>query len=60
MPLISTCITGIRPALEEEVRLGKPAVIDAVIDYQVNLEPPLFQAYLEVALMGCDLSGCNP
>jgi len=50
----------IRPALEEAVGSGKPAVIDAVIDCQVNLEPPLFQTYLEVALMDCDLSGCNP
>ncbi|MGQ9475492.1 MAG: thiamine pyrophosphate-binding protein [Actinomycetota bacterium] len=52
--------SDIRPALEEAVNSGRPAVIDAVIDCQVNLEPPLFQIYLEVALMGCDLSGCNP
>ncbi len=50
----------IRPALEEAVRSGKPAVIDAVIDCQVNLEPPLFQIFLQVSLMDCDLSGCNP
>lgn len=50
----------IRPALEKAVRSGKPAVIDALIDCRANLEPPLFRIYLEVALMGCDLSGCNP
>ncbi len=49
----------IKPALSEAVRSGKPAVIDAIIDHQVNLNPPMFQIFLEVALMGCDLSGCQ-
>ncbi len=49
----------IKPALSEAVSSGKPAVIDAIIDHQINLNPPLFQIFLEVALMGCDLSGCQ-
>lgn len=52
--------SDIRPALEEAVGSGKPAVIDAIIDRDDNLSSPLFRIYLEVVLMGCDLSGCNP
>ncbi len=48
----------IRKALEEAHQSGKPAVVDVLIDKDVNLNPPTLQLIVELWLQGCDLSGC--
>lgn len=41
------------PALERAVDSGKPAVIDVIIDGDINLEPPDFQTVAAIWLEGC-------
>jgi acetolactate synthase-1/2/3 large subunit len=49
----------IKPALDEAVKSGKPAVLDVLIDRDVNLNPPTLQMIVELWLQGCDLSHCG-
>jgi acetolactate synthase-1/2/3 large subunit len=49
----------LRPALEEAVGSGRPAVLDVRIDQQVNLNPPTLQMIVQLWLQGCDLNSCQ-
>ncbi|MFW9908823.1 MAG: thiamine pyrophosphate-binding protein [Candidatus Thorarchaeota archaeon] len=48
---------GIRPALEKAKESGLPAVLDVVIDPNINLAPPDFDSVASVWLEGCQLPG---
>ena len=45
------------PALEKAKQSGLPAVVDVVIDPDINLEPPDFSSVASVWLEGCQLPG---
>jgi acetolactate synthase-1/2/3 large subunit len=45
----------ITPALERAVASGKPALLDVVIDCEVNLEPPDFITVAALWLEGCEM-----
>jgi acetolactate synthase I/II/III large subunit len=47
----------IKPALEEAVASGRPALIDAVIDCEANLIPPGLKPIVGIWLQGCE--GCG-
>ncbi|UCE11082.1 MAG: thiamine pyrophosphate-binding protein [Candidatus Thorarchaeota archaeon] len=47
----------IGPALEEARNSGLPAVVDVVVDPDVNLAPPDFESVASVWLEGCQLPG---
>jgi len=47
----------IRPALEKAKDSGLPAVLDVVVDPEVNLDPPDFASVASVWLEGCQLPG---
>ncbi len=49
----------LRPALQEAVDSGKPAVLDVRIDQEVNLNPPPLQMIVQLWLQGCDLNSCQ-
>jgi len=46
--------SGIRPALEQAVSSGRPAVIDVLIDCEANLVPPTLGLINSVWLKGCE------
>lgn len=46
--------SGIRPALEQAVSSGRPAVIDVLIDCEANLVPPTLGLISSVWLKGCE------
>ena len=46
----------IRPALEEAVASGKPALLDVIIDAKANLMPPGLKELCLLWLQGCE--GC--
>ncbi len=46
----------IKPALEEAVASGKPAVLDVVLDCAANLVPPTLETIFGIWLQGCE--GC--
>jgi acetolactate synthase-1/2/3 large subunit len=46
----------IKPALEEAVASGKPAVLDVVLDCAANLIPPTLETVFGLWLQGCE--GC--
>jgi acetolactate synthase-1/2/3 large subunit len=46
---------GIRPALEKARDSGLPAVIDVLVNPDVNLAPPDFESVASVWLEGCEL-----
>ena len=48
---------GIKPALEEAVESGGPAVLDVVLDCAANMAPPTLSTICDIWLMGCE--GCN-
>ncbi|MFW9994757.1 MAG: thiamine pyrophosphate-binding protein [Candidatus Odinarchaeota archaeon] len=43
----------IRPALEEAAKAGVPAVLDILVDREINLKPPDFQTLATIWLEGC-------
>ncbi len=45
----------IEPALQRAVDSGKPAVVDVIIDSEVNLEPPDFTTVATIWLEGCTM-----
>ena len=45
--------SGIRSALQSAVESGKPAIIDFIIDREINLEPPDFSTLAGIWLEGC-------
>ena len=45
----------IEPALQRAVDSGKPAVLDVIIDSEVNLEPPDFTTVATIWLEGCTM-----
>ena len=47
----------IKPALTEAVESGRPAVLDVMIDCEVNMDPPTFSTINDIWLMGCE--GCT-
>ncbi len=47
----------ITPALEKAKESGLPAVIDVVVDPDINLDPPDFASVASVWLEGCQLPG---
>jgi len=47
----------LKPALDRANASGLPAVIDVVIDPDVNLAPPDFESVASVWLEGCQLPG---
>jgi acetolactate synthase-1/2/3 large subunit len=49
--------SGIKPALEEAVASGRPAVLDVVLDCAANMAPPTLATINDIWLMGCE--GCN-
>ncbi|MHB8895417.1 MAG: thiamine pyrophosphate-binding protein, partial [Candidatus Geothermincolia bacterium] len=44
----------IRPALEKAVASGRPAVLDALIDCEINMTPPTLGLISSVWLKGCE------
>ncbi len=48
--------SGIKPALEEAVASGKPAVLDVVLDCAANLIPPTLETIFGIWLKDCE--GC--
>ena len=47
----------IRPALEEAKASKLPAVLDVIIDPEINLAPPDFASVASIYLEGCQLPG---
>jgi len=45
---------GIKPALEQAVASGRPAVIDVLVDCEANLVPPTLGLITSVWLKGCE------
>jgi acetolactate synthase I/II/III large subunit len=48
---------GIKPALDEAVNSGMPAVLDVVLDCAANMEPPTLSTINQIWFLGCE--GCN-
>lgn len=49
----------IRPALERAMAAGIPAVLDVIVDREVNLTPPDLVVLDSVWMEGCDVSSCT-
>ena len=45
----------IKPALEKALDVEIPAILDVVVDREINLEPPDFETLASIWLEGCDL-----
>jgi acetolactate synthase I/II/III large subunit len=48
---------NIKPALDEAVNSGMPAVLDVVLDCAANMEPPTLSTINQIWFLGCE--GCD-